>query len=167
MSGRCNGAASPGPPLSGEVDSDAAGTTKIVGLGLGCLYIGGGTEPSPPRGFPRTPRHPRLARRYHPDGELRYGTGDCSRGPQDDEALRARRDIECTTDLIAWLPGPAATPCFFGPPVLINGFPSSCVVNTFAEDASGTIDLRQALELNINLASRIYLTLGQPTSVRL
>src|SRR5205823_1293961 len=33
---------SPSSPFSGEVDSDTAGTTKIVDLGLGCLYAGGG-----------------------------------------------------------------------------------------------------------------------------
>src|SRR5207245_1855119 len=38
------GLASPAPaaPFSGEVDSDTAGTAKIVDLGLGCLYLGGG-----------------------------------------------------------------------------------------------------------------------------
>src|SRR5262249_59939561 len=38
----------PSPPLSGEIDSDTAGTTKISDLGLGCLYIGGGGGPTPP-----------------------------------------------------------------------------------------------------------------------
>src|ERR1051326_1121322 len=32
----------PSAPLSGELDSDTAGTTKIVDLGLGCLCFGGG-----------------------------------------------------------------------------------------------------------------------------
>src|SRR5262245_918455 len=32
----------PSPPLSGELDSDTAGTTKIADLGLGCLCFGGG-----------------------------------------------------------------------------------------------------------------------------
>jgi hypothetical protein len=41
----CGGAGlipAPVGPFSGELDSDTAGTTKIIDLGLGCLYIGGG-----------------------------------------------------------------------------------------------------------------------------
>src|SRR5262249_20020167 len=32
----------PAAPVSGELASDTAGTTKIVDLGTGCLYFGGG-----------------------------------------------------------------------------------------------------------------------------
>src|SRR5882724_5271504 len=32
----------PSAPVSGEIDSDTAGTTKISDLGLGCLCFGGG-----------------------------------------------------------------------------------------------------------------------------
>jgi hypothetical protein len=38
----------PAAPFSGEIDSDTAGTTTIVDLGLGCLYIGGGGATSVP-----------------------------------------------------------------------------------------------------------------------
>jgi hypothetical protein len=44
--------------------------------------------------------------------------------------------------------------CFFGPPVEVNGFPSTCVVNTFAQDASGTVNTATGeSSVSINLAS--------------
>src|SRR5439155_21967786 len=40
----------PAAPFSGEIDSDTAGTIKISDLGLGCLYIGGGSASIIPPG---------------------------------------------------------------------------------------------------------------------
>src|SRR5262249_6569080 len=41
----------------------------------------------------------------------------------------------------------------------------TCVVNTFASDASGTVDLATGTSsINIDLSSRVYLALGQPTT---
>ncbi len=46
----------------------------------------------------------------------------------------------------------------------MNGFPSSCVVNAFAQNASGTLNQATGEStVNIDLASFVYLTLGQPT----
>ena len=46
----------------------------------------------------------------------------------------------------------------------VGGFPTSCVVNSFATDASGTIDVTTGeSSVNIQLASRVFITLGQPT----
>jgi hypothetical protein len=42
----------PSAPFSGEIDSDTAGTTKILDLGLGCLYIGGANATFTPPGSP-------------------------------------------------------------------------------------------------------------------
>src|SRR5262249_10724410 len=54
--------------------------------------------------------------------------------------------------------------CFFGPPVLVNGFPSSCVVNGFAQNASGTLNVATGeSSVDIELSSFVYLTLGQPS----
>jgi hypothetical protein len=49
--------------------------------------------------------------------------------------------------------------------VPIEGFPSNCVVNTFAADASGTIDTATGSSTtNISLQSRVYLTLTEVTA---
>jgi hypothetical protein len=77
-------------------------------------------------------------------------------------------NIECDADNDCGnLPGACAfdAQCFFGPPVPINGFPSSCVVNTFAADANGTIDTSTgSSSVSINLSSRVYLTLLEDTA---
>jgi len=44
-------AAPPSAPLSGELDSDTACSTKITDLGLGCLYFGGGKATIVPPGL--------------------------------------------------------------------------------------------------------------------
>jgi hypothetical protein len=92
---------------------------------------------------------------------------DCSTGPQATKHCVNNPTAECTSDGDCFAPGgcQADATCFFGPPVGINGSPSSCVVNTFARDASGT--LNQATgdsTVNLVLASRVYLTLAQPTA---
>ena len=46
----------------------------------------------------------------------------------------------------------------------MNGFPPSCVVNAFAQSASGTLNLATGEStVDIELASFVYLTLGKPT----
>ncbi|HZP42724.1 MAG TPA: hypothetical protein VFD84_14610 [Candidatus Binatia bacterium] len=166
----CGGASlnqPPAAPFSGEIDSDTMGT-KITDLGLGCLYIGGGNS-----GL-RASQVPDNATSIlnTTDGvnlTASFGTGpaDCSRGPNATRHCANDPSVECTSDVeCAGTPGGCAFDpnCFFGPPVEVNGFPSSCVVNTFAADGSGTIDLSTGeSSLSISLASRVYLTLGQPT----
>ena len=75
--------------------------------------------------------------------------------------------VECSSDDQCFLAGacqPDAT-CFFGPPIPVNGFPASCVVNTFAADASGMIDLSgPTATLNVQLASRVYISTLNPTA---
>src|SRR4029077_6445327 len=70
------------PPLSGELDSDAIGT-KLVDLGLGCLYIGVGVPGTPGSQIPENP----TTILDSSDGSTltaSFGTGraDCSRGPE-------------------------------------------------------------------------------------
>jgi hypothetical protein len=157
------------PPFSGEVDSDVAGTTLVKSLGLGCLFIGGGNANIPPSRIPEnassifdSPDNTTLV--------ASFGTGprDCSRGPSATRHCVNDPSVECTSDgECAMAPGGCAfdANCFFGPPVPVNGFPQSCVVNTFAADGSGTIDLATGTSsVNIQLASRVYLTLTAPSA---
>jgi hypothetical protein len=156
-------------PFSGEIDSDTAGTTKLKDLGLGCLYIGGGIAQIPASQTPENADNILES----PDGSslvASSGTGprDCSKGPAatkhcvNNPAVSCTSDADCAGVLSACAPDAS---CFFGPPVPINGFPTSCVVNTFAEDASGTIDTATgASTVNINLSSRVFLTLGLPSA---
>src|SRR5262245_45165457 len=56
---------------------------------------------------------------------------------------------------------------FFGPPVPVSGFLTTCVVNSFATDGNGTFDLSTgASTVSINLASRVFLTLGPQAPAR-
>src|SRR5262249_59965053 len=70
------------PPFSGELDSDTVGT-KLVDLGLGCLYIGGGAATVNPSVIPEnattvldSPDGTTLA------GRPRTNPPDCSVGPE-------------------------------------------------------------------------------------
>jgi hypothetical protein len=158
----------PLPPLSGELDSDTAGITKIADLGLGCLYIGGGAATVAPSLIPENA----TTILDSSDGTnlvASHGTSraDCSTGPLATKHCINNPAAECTTDGDCFAPGgcQADATCYFGPPVGINGFPSSCVVNTFAQDASGTVNTATGdSTVNITLASRVYLTLGQLTA---
>src|SRR5262245_16795576 len=155
------------PPFSGELDSDLVGT-KLVDLGLGCLYIGGGIATVNPSIIPENA----TTVLDSPDGTTLSGSlgtsrADCSVGPQGSVKHCVNNpSVECTTDGDCFAPGgcQADPTCYFGPPVLVNGFPPSCVVNAFAQDASGT--LNQATgesSVDIELASFVYLTLGKPS----
>jgi hypothetical protein len=156
----------PDPPFSGELDSDTAGTTKITDLGLGCLYIGGGSATVAPSLIPEGA----TTILDSSDGTTltaSFGTSraDCSRGPESATHCITDPTIACTTDSdCTGLKGDCAPDanCFFGPPIPINGFPPSCVVNTFASDASGTVDVSTGVSsVSIDLSSRVFLTLGQ------
>jgi hypothetical protein len=159
----------PGPtPASGALYSDTAATTLITNLGLGCLNIGGGAALIPPSRIPENATNILDS----PDGTTlvaSFGTGqrDCSRGPEATKHCIGDPTIECTDDSECGnRAGGCAfdANCFFGPPVEVNGFPTTCVVNTFAADGSGTVDLATGTSnISIDLLSRVYLSLGQPT----
>ena len=157
----------PLPPFSGELDSDTVGT-KITDLGLGCLYIGGGAATVAPSLIPEnattvldSPDGTTLS------GSLGTGRADCSVGPQGSTKHCINNpSFECTTDGDCFAPGACQLDptCFFGPPVLVNGFPSSCVVNAFAQSASGTLNTATGEStVDIELSSFVYLTLGKVT----
>jgi hypothetical protein len=159
----------PDAPFSGEVDSDTAGTMKISDLGLGCLYIGGGNATIPASLVPENATNI-LDTADGTTLTASFGTGplDCSRGPQATRHCLTDKNVECTSDNdCGFLPGSCAPDvnCYFGPPVPVNGSPTSCVVNTFAADANGTVDTSTGSStLNITLNSRVYLTLGLGTA---
>ena len=158
----------PDPPLSGELDSDLVGT-KIVDLGLGCLYIGGGNSAIAASNIPENA----TTILDTSDGSTltaSFGTGraDCSKGPQSSAHCLNSPGTSCTSDADCGGAVSACAPdanCFFGPPVEVNGFPPTCVVNAFAQDATGTLNLATGeSSVSINLASRVYLTIGQPST---
>ena len=156
-------------PFSGQLSSDTAATTPILSLGLGCLFIGGGASTEPPSLIPENA----TSILNTSDGvnlvaSLGTSRADCTSGPQFTQHCVNAPALECTSDAdCAGAPGSCAPDptCFFGPPVPVSGFISTCVVNTFAQDASGTVDLATGdSSISINLASRVYLSIGLPTA---
>jgi hypothetical protein len=156
------------PPFSGELDYFDTVLTKLVDLGLGCLYIGGGAATVNPSVIPENA----TTVLDSPDGttltgSLGTGRADCSVGPQGSTKHCVNNtSLECTSDGDCFAPGGCQSDptCYFGPPVLVNGFPSSCVVNAFAQDASGTLNQATGEStVDIELSSFVYLTLGKPS----
>jgi hypothetical protein len=122
--------------VCGNTFSDTTGTTSIKSLTCGGLNIGGGqsTVPEGPT----------------PDGATsRFTTSctgsSCTLGP----TSSAGATFDCTN-----------TGCNFGPPLPIkNGALSTCVANTFATPASGTLDLGTgASSTNVSLSSNVVVT---------
>jgi hypothetical protein len=166
----------PSPPLSGEIDSDTAATTKISDLGLGCLYIGGGNNISTPAS--RIPDGSSSIFAVSGTGSTRNllvntGTGpaDCTvgAGPGKSCIGPTNTGAPCASDADCDVtrPGSCALDanCFFGPPLPVpNGGLSTCVVNAILTDASGTVTPSTGdAVININLSSRVFLT-GNATS---
>jgi hypothetical protein len=155
-------------PFAGALYSDTACTSKIVDLGLGCLYIGGGNAISVPPGAT-------------PDGATAYygidasqttltadaGTGreNCSKGagPGKHCIGATNTGMACTSD--ANCGGSAGScaldaNCFFAAPLpIVNAGLSTCVLNVFQNDGSGTIDIATGeSSVTIPLSSRVFLT---------
>ena len=170
----CGGAGlSPGPSCSpvacsGELDSDTACSTKVVDLGEGCLYIGGGNGKAVPPGAV-----PAGATSYFDvvgtDLFASDGTGtlDCTKGAGpgkvclNNDALPA-----CTSDANCGGTTNACFPkanCFFGPPLefpnpVLTGL-TTCALNVFRLDASGTADASTGdSSAMLPLASEVYTT---------
>ena len=152
----------PAPPFSGELDSDTAGTTKIADLGLGCLYIGGGIATVAPSQIPENATSIfNTTDGINLTASLGTSRADCTTGPQPTQHCVNNAAVECTSDAdCANTPGGCAfdPTCFFGPPIPVNGFPPTCVINVFAADGSGTLDVPTGQSsVSINLGSRVYL----------
>ena len=153
----------PAPPFSGELDSDAAGTTKIADLGLGCLYIGGGAATVAPSLIPENATSIfNTTDGINLTASLGTSRADCTTGPQPTQHCVNNAAVACTSDAdCANTPGGCAfdPTCFFGPPIPVNGFPPTCVINVFAADGSGTLDVPSGQSsVSINLGSRVYLS---------
>jgi hypothetical protein len=152
----------PDPPFSGELDSDTAGTTPIASLGLGCLYIGGGAATVAPSLIPENATSIfNTTDGVNLTASLGTGRADCTTGPGPGQHCINDPAVECASDEdCGSVPGGCALDanCFFGPPVPVNGFPPSCVVNVFATDGNGTLDVSTGQSsVNIVLASHVYL----------
>ena len=180
----CGGAAFNPPaqaPFSGALYTDTACTTKVqvstatgpvpADLGLGCLYLGGGSNT-------------RTAPNQNPDGPtnifdvtgcsgttVSFGAhpfapdnnpATCTQGARATRHCAKSPTTPCTVN--ADCPGGvfciADALCFFGPPLPVAALGNeSCVVNAIAADPSGTIDqLTGATTMSLPLASRTYLT---------
>lgn len=163
----------PAAPFSGEIDSNAACSTKVRDLGSGCLYFGGGNGTIVPPG-----RIPDGASTYlNVTGETTLGASsgtsrkDCSKGAGpgrhciNDNALPS-----CTSD--AQCGGAAGAcaldaNCVFGPPLPISSPApfaalTTCVLNTVSSDAGGTFDRTTGeVDVTLPLSSRVYLTGNQ------
>jgi len=155
-------------PFSGQLFSDTVLTMPIESLGLGCLFIGGGASSEPPSLIPENA----TSILNTSDGvnlvaSLGTSRADCTTGPQPTQHCVNAPAVECTSDAdCAGAQGGCAPDptCFFGPPVPVSGFPTTCVVNTFAQDAFGVVDLATGeSSISISLGSRVFLTLGQPS----
>ena len=132
------------PPFSGELDSDTVGDQARrprPRLPLHRRRRGDGEPVGHSRECHDGPRQPRRHDAggepgHEPGGLLAWGR----RAPP--STASTTRQVECTADADCFAPGGCQTDptCYFGPPVLVNGFPSSCVVNAFAQNASGTLN---------------------------
>jgi hypothetical protein len=162
----------PQAPFAGALFSDTACTTKISDLGLGCLYIGGGGAISVPPGA--TPDGATAFYGIDASGTTLTATApgsggidrsNCSAGagPGKHCIGGVNTGNVCSADSDCG--GSAGTcaldaNCDFAAPLPIpNGGLSTCVVNVFQTDSSGTFDLTTGSSaVTIPLSSRTYLT---------
>ena len=160
----------PASPVSGELDSDTACTTKINDLGLGCLYFGGGTATV-------------VAGGKIPDGATSFlditgpstlgasaGTSlkNCTLGAGPGKHCINNNSLPaCSSDIDC---GGAAgscgldANCFFGPPLPIVSPPpfgslTTCVLNAVQSDASGSFNQATGdSTVSLPLSSRVYIS---------
>jgi hypothetical protein len=152
----------PDSPFSGELDSDTGASSPIGALGLGCLYIGGGAATVAPSLIPENATSIfNTTDGVNLTASLGTSRADCTTGPGPAQHCVNDPTVECTSDDdCGFQPGACAfdATCFFGPPVPVNGFPPSCVVNAFAADGSGTLDVSTGeSSVSITLGARVYL----------
>jgi hypothetical protein len=141
----CTGAGTgncgPVAPFAGVIQSGTGAFAPVISnLGAGCLYIGGGANTETP---------PSAA----PDGGVNlFGVSGCVGTVATLVGSTGTSSLDCTK-------GSPST-CYFGPPVPIeSGAFSSCVINTFASDGSGSINASTGRgSLTIPLNSAVYLT---------
>ncbi len=159
----------PAPPLSGELDSDAACTTKLKNLGLGCLYVGGGNNTIvPPNRIPDASTSYFGISGTNLVADAGTGPTTCTKGagPGRHCIASTNTGMVCTSDAeCGGLAGSCALDanCFFGPPVPIPNPTfqtlSTCVVNVIQTNAGGTFDAGSGdATVSMPLSSRVFLT---------
>jgi len=162
----------PSVPFSGEVDADTAGTAKIVDLGLGCVYAGGGNATVI---FPGT----------FPDGGTTYldvlGTSLVASAGTSVEncTLGAGPGRHCVNGNAGLGGGGCGTDadcggmasscaldanCYLGPPLAMATPPpfsslTTCLLQVVQSDASGVFDPSTGTaSLDLPISSRVYIT---------
>lgn len=167
------------PPFTGSIFVHDAGTNMdyTLDLGAGCLYIGGGAGTVPGGATPDGSTSKLTVTGDCGDGTLQLGAFGDTNDPDNmlSCTLGGGPGKSCFNDLSSFpLPtcttdadcGGAAgscvdTPnCFFGPPLPIaNGTLSTCVVNSFGVDASGSVDTATGeATLSFPLRSHTFIT---------
>jgi hypothetical protein len=164
--GTCAGGPPPSAPFSGELDAGSG--AKIVDLGLGCFYLGGGHNTgiaglglsgSGNTDFSLTGTGPT----FTVGGSAGTGKKDCTRGagPGRHCISSTNFGLACTSDANcdSTRAGSCAADanCFFGAPLSLSAF-NACVVNVVSADASGSLDeTTGAATLTVPLSFRAYL----------
>ena len=160
----------PPPPTSGELDSDTAGTTKLVDLGLGCLYFGGGAATVVAGG--KIPDGATSFLNISGPGTLSGSTGtgpaNCTVGAGPGRHCVNNNSLpSCTSDInCGGSAGSCALDanCFFGPPLPIVSPPpfgslTTCVLNVVQTNAGGTFTQSTGdSTVSLPLSSRVYIT---------
>jgi hypothetical protein len=170
------------PPFSGRVD--APDGTKRADLGLGCLYVGGGSAAAlPPASIPDGGTAVLAVTGLNLGGLALVLGGDPGSGPADctlgagperrclngapgtDGAGACATDADCPSSRGSIGACEPVANCYFGPPTPIPaGGLSTCILNAIAEDVTGNANLlTRTTTLSATLSSRIYLT-SQPAS---
>ena len=157
-------------PFSGQLYSDTGATTPVAGgqLGLGCLYIGGGSAVTVPAN--KIPDAATTIFAISGPGTLSAsaGTGpaNCTLGlgATSHCITEVNTGAVCTSDAQCEVASPGScapdAQCYFGPPLPIpNGGLSVCVLNAIKTNASGTFDATTgSATISLPLVSRLYLT---------
>jgi hypothetical protein len=160
----------PSAPVSGELDSDTACTTKINDLGLGCLYFGGGAATVVAGG--RIPDGATSFLQITGSGTLGASAGtspkNCTKGAGPGQHCVNNNSLPtCTSDAnCGGAAGSCALDanCFFGPPLPILSPPpfaalTTCVINAVQTDASGTFNGATGdSTVSLPLSSRVYIS---------
>ncbi len=167
----CGGAglsSPPAAPLSGEID-DGTGA-KIVDLGLGCLYFGGGSNTAVPGAGLPDGSTTILDVTATSGSTLTLGahagtpTG-CTKAAGPGKHCAKASATACAADADCGTNGPciADANCYFGAPLPIpnpsSAGVSTCVLNVVGADATGSANRTTgAASATIALSSRVYLT---------
>jgi hypothetical protein len=160
----------PASPVSGELDSDTGCTAKIVDLGLGCLYFGGGSATVVAGG--KIPDAATSLLDISGPGTLAGSPGtssrDCTLGAGPGRHCVNNNSLpSCTADSgCGGAAGSCALDanCFFGPPLpILSPAPfaslTTCVMNVVQTDAGGTFDATTGdSSVSLPLSSRVYIT---------